>query len=87
MVKTIMSPIARAKTMGDYEIVRVVNTTYEDSEIEEMKRMYHLQNSMLARKNEELMGKVGRLERELFDAQRQILKLRNEKISMQDKLA
>lgn len=86
MVKTIMSPIARAKTMGDYEIVRVANTTYEDSEIEEMKRMYHLQNSMLARKNEELMGKVGRLERELFDAQRQILKLRNEKISMQDKL-
>lgn len=72
--------------MGDYEIVRVANTTYEDSEIEEMKRMYHLQNSMLARKNEELMGKVGRLERELFDAQRQILKLRNEKISMQDKL-
>lgn len=53
---------------------------------EEIKRSYSIQNQLLAKKNGELQSRVSNLENQLFQTQRQVLLLKNEKIQLTEKL-
>ena len=73
-----------SSTMNNMQLV--LSTMHNDAELEEIKRQYNAQNRLLAQKNEELHMKVTNLERQLFESQRQILTLKNDKIQLMDKL-
>ena len=71
-------------TYADRQLV--LNPIHNDIQVEELKRTYSIQNSLLARKNEELQLRVTNLENQLFQTQKQVLTLRNEKIQLNEKM-
>ena len=68
------------------EMQLVVSSSHNDAEIDEIKRTYNIQNKILAQKNEELKLKVNGLEKQLFQSQKQVLQLKNDKIKLMDLL-
>jgi hypothetical protein len=71
---------------SDNSMQIALSPLYNDNEVEEIKRNYSIQNTILAKHNEELQMKITNLEKQLFHTQKQLLNLKNEKIQFIDKL-
>lgn len=86
MVKAAM-PLAVTReslTPGDRQLA--LNPIHNHVDVEELKRIYTIQNSLLARKNEELQLRMTSLENQLFQTQKQVFALKNEKIQLNEKM-
>lgn len=86
MVKAIMALGARRESLVASDMQMIMAPQHSNYEFEELKRTYGEQNSVLARKNEELQMRVSGLEKQLFSTQKELLQLRNEKAVLNEKL-